>query len=41
LEGQSSAMMQTFAISNALVFLREVVEKVNVNDNLTTILLPV
>lgn len=41
LEGQSSGMMQTFAISNALVFLPEVVEKVNVNDDLTTILLPV
>ncbi len=41
LEGQSSAMMQTFAISNALVFLPEVVEKVIINDVLTTILLPV
>lgn len=41
LEGQSSAMMQTFAICNALVFLPEVVEKVNVNDILTTILFPV
>ncbi|TCI85022.1 molybdopterin molybdotransferase MoeA [Tenacibaculum sp. M341] len=41
LEGQSSAMLQTFALSNALVFVPLEVSNVNVNDELETILLPV
>lgn len=41
LEGQSSAMLQTFALSNALVFLPEEISKVNINDWVETILLPV
>ncbi len=41
LEGQSSAMLQTFALSNALVFVPLEVSSVNVNDELETILLPV
>lgn len=41
LEGQSSAMQQTFAISNALVFVPEDVTTIEVNDHVETILLPV
>ncbi|WP_142785757.1 molybdopterin molybdotransferase MoeA [Changchengzhania lutea] len=41
LEGQSSAMQQTFAISNALVFVPENVEHISKNDTVETILLPV
>ena len=41
LEGQSSAMLQTFAVSNALVFLPEDVSEININDWVETILLPV
>jgi len=41
LEGQSSAMQQTFALSNALVFAPENVTNININDTVETILLPV
>ncbi|MFD1613801.1 molybdopterin molybdotransferase MoeA [Gelatiniphilus marinus] len=41
LEGQSSAMQHTFAVSNALVFASEEVTKINMNDTVETILLPV
>ncbi|XCF05326.1 gephyrin-like molybdotransferase Glp [Tamlana crocina] len=41
LEGQSSAMQQTFALSNALVFVPEHVTKIDINDTVETILLPV
>ncbi|MFD1162004.1 molybdopterin molybdotransferase MoeA [Hwangdonia seohaensis] len=41
LEGQSSAMQHTFAVSNALVFASEEVTKINRNDTVETILLPV
>lgn len=40
LEGQSSAMLQTFALSNALVFLPETITKVDANEAVETILLP-
>lgn len=40
LEGQSSAMLQTFALSNALVLLPENVTKIDINDMLEVILLP-
>ena len=40
LEGQSSAMLQTFALSNALVFLPETIAKVDANEAVETILLP-
>ena len=41
LEGQSSAMLQTFALSNALVFMPEDVNQINLNDTLEVILLPI
>lgn len=41
LEGQNSSMLQTFALSNALVFVPETVTEVKVNDTLETILLPI
>ncbi|AJR04096.1 molybdopterin molybdotransferase MoeA [Siansivirga zeaxanthinifaciens] len=41
LEGQSSAMQQTFALSNALVFVSEEQTKIKINDIVETILLPV
>lgn len=41
LEGQSSAMLQTYAISNALVFLPEHINEIKVNDMVEVILLPV
>jgi len=41
LEGQSSAMLQTFALSNALAFVPEDVENINLNDTVEVILLPV
>lgn len=41
LEGQSSAMQQTFALANALVFVPETRASININDTVETILLPV
>ncbi|TXE15238.1 molybdopterin molybdotransferase MoeA [Seonamhaeicola algicola] len=41
LEGQNSSMLQTFALSNALVFIPETVTEVNIGDEVETILLPV
>ncbi|WP_100612725.1 molybdopterin molybdotransferase MoeA [Confluentibacter lentus] len=40
LEGQSSAMLQTFALSNALVFVPENVSKIEINDTVDVIQLP-
>jgi molybdopterin molybdotransferase len=40
LEGQSSAMLQTFALSNALVFMPSATNKISVNDAIEVILLP-
>lgn len=40
LDGQSSAMQQSFAISNALVYLPESILNVEINDMVETILLP-
>lgn len=40
LEGQSSAMLQTYAISNALVKMEGDVEQIHVNDLVEVILLP-
>ncbi|WP_299551248.1 gephyrin-like molybdotransferase Glp [Seonamhaeicola sp.] len=41
LEGQNSSMLQTFALSNALVFVPADVSEINTGDALETILLPV
>jgi len=41
LEGQSSAMQQTFAISNALVYVPEAISKIEIGDSVETILLPI
>lgn len=41
LEGQNSSMLQTFALSNALVFLPEDTSTVTIGDAVETILLPV
>jgi len=41
LEGQSSAMLQTFAISNALVKMAGDVEQIHINDMVKVILLPI
>lgn len=40
LEGQSSAMLQTFALSNALVFVPENISRIEINDTVEVILLP-
>lgn len=40
LEGQSSSMLQTFALSNALVFVPEHISKIEINDPVEVILLP-
>lgn len=40
LEGQNSSMLQTFALSNALVFIPETVSTIHINDDLEVILLP-
>lgn len=41
LDGQASSMQQTFAVSNALVFVSEDITTVDIGDPLETILLPV
>ncbi len=41
LEGQNSSMLQTFALSNALVFIPEHSDTITINDTVETILLPV
>ena len=40
LEGQSSSMLQTFAVSNALVFVPEEVSNIEIGDLIEVILLP-
>lgn len=41
LEGQSSAMLQTFAVSNALVYVPEEINKIEIGDLVDVVLLPV
>ena len=41
LEGQNSSMLQTFALSNALVYAHETVSKIEKGDPLEVIILPV
>jgi molybdopterin molybdotransferase len=41
LEGQSSAMQQTFALSNALVYVPETISNIEIGDLVDVILLPV
>ncbi|ULC58493.1 molybdopterin molybdotransferase MoeA [Flaviramulus sp. BrNp1-15] len=41
LEGQNSSMLQTFALSNALVFADEDITNIKIGDTIETILLPV
>ena len=41
LEGQSSAMQQTFALANALVYVPETMDSIKINDNVEVILLPI
>ncbi len=41
LEGQNSSMLQTFAVSNALVFAPGEISEIAINDKVETILLPV
>ncbi|WP_338360096.1 molybdopterin-binding protein, partial [Yeosuana marina] len=41
LEGQSSAMLQTFAVSNALVKMSGDLEMISVNDMVEVLLLPI
>lgn len=40
LEGQNSSMLQTFALSNALVFIPETVSTMDIGDDVEVILLP-
>jgi len=41
LDGQSSSMLHTFALSNALVYLSEIAESIKKNDEVEVILLPI
>lgn len=41
LEGQSSAMLQTFALANALVYVPADLYRINANDELEVICLPI
>ena len=41
LDGQNSSMLHTFAIANALVFVPETIEEININDNVEVIILPI
>ena len=41
LDGQSSSMLHTFALSNALVYLSETAESITKNDEVEVILLPI
>lgn len=41
LEGQSSAMLQTFALANALVYVSEALDSIKINDTVEIILLPI
>jgi molybdopterin molybdotransferase len=41
LEGQNSSMLQTFALSNALVYAPETVTKIEKGDTVEVIILPV
>ena len=41
LEGQSSSMLHTFALANALVYVRETADSIKINDTVEVILLPI
>ena len=41
LEGQNSSMLHTFASGNALVYLSEEKDSININDEVEVILLPI
>jgi molybdopterin molybdotransferase len=41
LEGQNSSMLHTFASGNALVYLSEEMDSININDEVEVILLPI
>lgn len=41
LEGQSSAMLHTFALANALVYMSESVSAIKINDDVEVIILPI
>lgn len=41
LEGQSSAMLHTFALANALVYVPETLDTIKINDTVEVILLPI
>ena len=41
LEGQNSSMLHTFALANALVYLPDNLNSININDNIEVILLPI
>jgi len=41
LDGQSSSMLHTFALANALVYVPEALESIKVNDEVEVILLPI
>ncbi|MEP5340810.1 MAG: molybdopterin molybdotransferase MoeA [Algibacter sp.] len=40
LEGQNSSMLQTFALSNALVLIPDIISNITINDTVEVILLP-
>jgi molybdopterin molybdotransferase len=40
LDGQSSSMLHTFALANAIVYVPETVESIKINDEVEVILLP-
>ena len=41
LEGQSSAMLHTFALSNALIYVPETINSIKKNDEVEVVLLPI
>ncbi len=41
LDGQSSSMLHTFALANAIVYVPETVESIKINDEVEVILLPI
>ncbi len=41
LDGQSSSMLHTFALANALVYVNETTDEIKINDLVEVILLPI
>jgi molybdopterin molybdotransferase len=41
LEGQSSSMLHTFSLANAMVYVRETADSIKINDTVEVILLPI